>query len=125
MTEQVSWWIEAGKRDEEMARILLENDYLEGASFHIQQSAVKYLKALEIKEELHSNSLMCVKILDTLSIKDLPVDDAFSFARKLDLYYTDSRYPINGPLSKCFDESMVVELFVCLERIQSFVNKYF
>ena len=67
---------------------------------------------------------MCVKILDSLKIKKISVDNVISFARKLDIHFQDSRYPINGAPSDFFDEVMAVELFVCLERIQNFCEKY-
>jgi HEPN domain-containing protein len=124
MNEQVKWWIESSRRDEEMARILMEKSYYEGAAFHVQQSAVKLLKAVQISKEIASNQLMCVKIIEAMVTANLPADNIANFGRKLDLFYTDSRYPINGPPHRCFDEVMIVELFVSLERIQSFCGKY-
>jgi HEPN domain-containing protein len=125
MSDVVNWWIETSKRDEAMARILMEKNYLDGSAFHMQQAAVKLLKALQLKLNIKDNNLMCVKILETIEeSKKVHVDEITSFARKLDLYYNDSRYPINDLPSKYFDESMIVELFVCLERIQTFCKNY-
>ncbi len=120
MTDQVAWWIESAKRDEEMGRLLMSHGYYEGAVAHIHQSAVKLLKAVEIRKEIKSNLLQCVKILEGLAAAGIPSERAMNFARKLDLYYSDSRYPVSGPLSKAFDETMIAELLLCLERIQSF-----
>lgn len=45
---EATWWLDAAQREEAMARSLTEDCLYEGAAFHLQQSAEKYLKALRL-----------------------------------------------------------------------------
>ena len=101
----------------------MEKAFYEGAVYHLQQSAVKNLKALEFHRGISTNVFTGVKLLESLAANGLNTEHVVNFARKLDLFYSDSRFPTNGPISSKFDETMIVELFVCLERIQAFCNE--
>lgn len=122
MNEKVKWWIDSSKQDEAVARMLLKNEFYDSVVFHIQQCAVKLLKAAEIYLNEQSNNLMCKKILDSIAKAGIETTPIQSFCRKLDVNYADCRFPYNGPTKDLYDEVVVVELFICLERIQNFCN---
>jgi len=122
---EVAWWLEAASRDEAMARSLSGDGLYEGAAFHLQQAAEKYLKALAIRLGDRERTHSCVRLLSHLEqLVEVP-PGLLTDARKLDPHYISSRYPNGaaGPPQAQYDEQIVKELSRCAGRIKRFVKK--
>jgi len=121
------WWRQAGNRDLQMARKLMEEGLYEGTAFHCQQAGEKYLKALLLVvggewQRTHS----CTTLLMELQRCGLAVPEGLlTRGRKLDLHYIDSRYPngVGGPPEKFYDLCIAQELMQACEAIKSFVDE--
>lgn len=124
MREEVQWWIDAAHRDTEMADTLLDRGFFEGAAFHYQQAAEKYLKsaALVIKAAwLKTHS--CTAILEGLHAHGASVPDAvMTAARKLDAHYIPSRYPngVGGAPERFYDRAIAEECLQACRRIRDY-----
>ena len=121
---EAAWWLDAAQRDEAMARSLSEDTFYEGASFHLQQAAEKYLKALAVSLGERARTHSCVRLLTELQEQVAVSPQLLTDARKLDPHYINSRYPngAGGPPREQYDERIVEELSGCLERIKHFVS---
>lgn len=107
-----------------MVRSLTEDCLYEGAAFHLQQSAEKYLKALVVYLGERQRTHSCVRLLAELQDQVEVPPQLLTDARKLDPHYIDSRYPnsVGGPPRVRYDERIVEELRGCLKRIKHFVS---
>lgn len=92
-------WFERGKRDLEVAQLLLEQDYYSDViAFHIQQAFEKYLKGYLI---YHGWKLRKIHDLEELITHAGKINADFlnylDFARKVSAYYLEQRYPPGPP----------------------------
>lgn len=96
-------WFLKGDLDIKRADILLENDDVEGAAFHLQQALEKYLKGYLIG---HGWKLQRVHDLENLVDYALDYDKEFesyrSLCQEVTEYYIEERYPflIRSELTK-------------------------
>lgn len=125
MRKELEWWLRAADRDALMAQKLDREGIFEGAAFHSQQSAEKYLKALLIAigaewRKTHS----CVAILMGLRERGIDVPEpVLTLARKLDVHYIDARYPngVGGAPEQFYDAAISAELIQAAQSVKSFV----
>lgn len=125
MRAEVRWWQEAGRRDLAMAERLLKAKFYEGTAFHAQQAAEKFLKALLAKYLMEFRTHSCAAMLKKLH-KKLPVDKKlFTLARKLDVHYSDARYPnsVGGSPHEFYDEAIAQELLDAAKELIAYAEK--
>lgn len=125
MREEVRWWQEAGRRDLQMAKRLLKAKFYEGTAFHAQQAAEKLLKALLAKHRLEFRTHSCAAMLKRLQ-KRLPFDKKLlTLARKLDVHYSDARYPnsVGGAPQEFYDEPIAQELLLAAKELIAYAEK--
>ena len=96
----VKEWIERGKHDLEVAKILLaEKDYSDIILFHIHQAVEKYLKGYLI---YHGWELKKIHDIELLITGALSFNEEFQkyldFGRILTAFYYEERYP-PGPIT--------------------------
>ncbi|MDP2857500.1 MAG: HEPN domain-containing protein [Bacillota bacterium] len=110
MREEVEWWISAAHRDGEMADVLLSRGFFEGAAFHSQQAAEKYLKALCIfRKAAWLRTHSCTATLEAVKAQGQTVPDpVMTAARKLDAHYIAARYPngVGGAPEAFYDQAI-------------------
>jgi HEPN domain-containing protein len=113
MKEQVvKEWIERGKHDLEIAKILLaEGEYPDVVLFHIHQAVEKYLKGFLIHKGWGLKKIHDLELLVTEAIS---FDDEFQkyldFGRKLTAFYYEEQYP-PGPITPYSKEEPSVPKF--------------
>lgn len=96
----VKEWIERGKHDLEVAKILLaEKEYSDVVLFHIHQAVEKYLKGYLIYngwglKKIHDIELL---ITEALSFNE-EFQKYLDLGRKLTAFYYEERYP-PGPIT--------------------------
>lgn len=125
MREEVKWWLQAGNRDKEMTKKLLEQELFEGCAFHAQQSAEKVLKALLVNYGREARTHSCVHILKMLKMERLTITKEVELAaKKLDSHYTQSRYPngAGGPPEDLYSEEIAKEATECMKKVHDFTN---
>ncbi|MCS7274114.1 MAG: HEPN domain-containing protein [Candidatus Bipolaricaulota bacterium] len=125
MREEVRWWQEAGQRDLAMAERLLKSKFYEGTAFHAQQAAEKFLKALLVKYRIEFRTHSCAAMLKKLH-KKLPVEKRLlTLARKLDVHYSDARYPnsVGGSPQEFYDEAIAQELLDAAKELIAYAEK--
>ncbi|MEK6808967.1 MAG: HEPN domain-containing protein [Nanoarchaeota archaeon] len=98
--QAVKEWIERGKHDLEVAKILLaEEEYSDVVVFHVHQAVEKYLKGFLIYKGLDLKKIHDIELLLTEAMN---FDDEFQkyldFGRKLTAFYYEERYP-PGPIA--------------------------
>lgn len=118
MKEQVvSEWIERGKRDLDVAKILLaEQDYFDAVLFHIHQAIEKHLKGFLIQKgwklkKIHDLELL---ISEAMSFNDV-FQKYLDFGRKLTAFYYEERYP-PGPTTP-YSKNELKEMLKTAEAI--------
>ena len=115
----VKEWLSKGKKDIEDAEFLFDNDRaMENISFHIQQSAEKYLKGFLI---YHGWKLEKIHDLVRLIEEAAKIDDSFKKfikpMQKITNFYFESRYPIGYEL-----ESTKEELQDSINQIKALID---
>lgn len=98
--EVVEEWIERGKHDFEVAKILLaEEKYFDAALFHIHMAVEKYLKGFLIYHGWELKKIHDIELLITEATKYNAVfQKDLDFGRKLTAFYYEERYP-PGPIT--------------------------
>lgn len=96
----VEEWLERGKHDLEVARILLtEEEYSDVVLFHVHQAVEKYLKGFLISRDW---KLKKIHDLELLVTEAMFFNDEFQkyldLGRKLTAFYYEERYP-PGPIT--------------------------
>lgn len=121
MKEQVvKEWIERGKHDLEVAKILLaEEGYFDIVLFHLHQAVEKYLKGFLIYKGWKLKKIHDLEILVT---EAMSFDDGFQkyldFGRKLTAFYYEERYP-PGPITPYLKE----EIEKMIETAEEIITK--
>ncbi|ATZ61018.2 MAG: HEPN domain-containing protein [Methanosarcinales archaeon Met12] len=121
MKEQVvKEWIERGKHDLEVAKILLaEEGYFDVVLFHLHQAVEKYLKGFLIHKGWELKKIHDLELLVT---EAMSFDDVFQkyldFGRKLTAFYYEGRYP-PGPITPYSKE----EVEKMIETAEEIINK--
>jgi HEPN domain-containing protein len=125
MRQEINWWLEAARRDLEMALSLTRESLYEGAAFHLQQSAEKALKALLLRSGKEARTHSCVQIEKILSTLGIDTSEISKDCKKLDGHYIMSRYPngVGGPPKDFYSEEIIKELEECQGKISDFVLK--
>lgn len=119
MKEQVvKEWIERGKHDLEVAKILLaEEEYSDVVLFHIHQAVEKYLKGFLIYKGWGLKKIHDIELLIT---EAMSFDDEFQkyldLGRELTAFYYEERYP-PGPITSYSKEEIEETLGVAEEII--------
>lgn len=119
MKEQiVKEWIERGKHDLEVAKILLaEEEYSDVVLFHIHQAVEKYLKGFLIYKGWGLKKIHDIELLIT---EAMSFDDKFQkyldLGRELTAFYYEERYP-PGPITSYSKEEIEETLGVAEEII--------
>jgi HEPN domain-containing protein len=119
MKEQiVKEWIERGKHDLEVAKILLaEEEYSDVVLFHIHQAVEKYLKGFLIYKGWGLKKIHDIELLIT---EAMSFDDEFQkyldLGRELTAFYYEERYP-PGPITSYSKEEIEETLGVAEEVI--------
>jgi HEPN domain-containing protein len=121
MKEQVvKEWLERGKHDLEVAKILLaEEEYTDVVLFHIHQAVEKYLKGFLISE---GGGLKKIHDIELLITEVMSFDDRFQkyldLGRELTAFYYEARYP-PGPITSYSNE----EIQEILEEAEELIDK--
>ncbi|MBU4076299.1 MAG: HEPN domain-containing protein [Euryarchaeota archaeon] len=121
MKEQVvKEWIERGKHDLEVAKILLaEEEYSDVVLFHIHQAVEKYLKGFLIYKGWGLKKIHDIELLIT---EAMSFDDEFQkyldLGRELTAFYYEERYP-PGPITS-YSKEEIEEILGVAEEI---INK--
>lgn len=125
MREEINWWLQASKRDKEMAEKLMREGLYEGCAFHAQQSAEKALKALLVEQGREARTHSCINILKLLKMEGFEIKDMELAAKRLDAHYIQSRYPngAGGPPEDLYSVEIAEETLSCLNQILEFVNQ--
>jgi len=119
MKEQVvKEWIERGRHDLEVAKILLaEEEYFDVVLFHIHQAVEKYLKGFLISKGWGLKKIHDIELLIT---EAMSFDDEFQkyldLGRELTAFYYEERYP-PGPITSYSKEEIKEVLRVAEELI--------
>lgn len=116
----VDEWFERGKRDLEVAKILLsEEKYSNVVLFHIHQAVEKYLKGFLIYKGWKLKKIHDIEVLITEAvIFNKEFQKYLDFSRKLTAFYLEERYP-PGPISS-FSKYEIKEI---LELSEEIINK--
>ena len=116
----VDEWFERGKRDFEVAKILLsEEKYSDVVLFHIHQAVEKYLKGFLIYKGWKLKKIHDIELLITEAvIFNKEFQKYLDFSRKLTAFYIEERYP-PGPISS-FSKDEIKEI---LEIAEEIINK--
>ena len=98
--EVVKEWIERGKHDLEVAKILLsEQKYFDVVLFHIHQAVEKYLKGFLIHMGWELKKIHDIELLVTEAMNFNPALQKYlDLGRKLTAFYCEERYP-PGPVA--------------------------
>ena len=118
-------WIETAGRDHEAAELLRDAGHYALAVFHFQQAAEKSLKAACALAGRPAFTHSLVMLLKALRDGGLAVDDELlHFARKLDVHYTQSRYPgtLGVAPGELYDREVCGEVEQWSQRIQAFAE---
>jgi len=88
-------WIERGRHDLDVAKILFKNQkYLDIVLFHIHQAVEKYLKAFLIHNGWKLRKIHDIEILITEAMNfKTEFKKYLDFGRELTAYYYEERYP--------------------------------
>ena len=118
--EVVKEWIERGKHDLEVAKILLaEEEYFDVVLFHVHQAVEKYLKGFLIDNGWDLKKIHDLELLVTEAMNfDAIFQKYLDLGRKLTAFYFEERYP-PGPITSCSKEE-IKEILVEAEEI---INK--
>ena len=121
--EIVKEWFDKGQKDIEDAQFLLENNRaLENISFHIQQSAEKYLKGFLI---YHGWKLEKIHDLVKLLEEAIRIDKSFRKfivpLRKITNFYFESRYPVGYEMD--YTKQELEESIRQTENLINLINK--
>lgn len=118
--EVVKEWIERGKHDLEVAKILLaEGEYFDVVLFHVHQAVEKYLKGFLIDNGWDLKKIHDLELLVTEAMNfDAIFQKYLDLGRKLTAFYFEERYP-PGPITSCSKEE-IKEILVEAEEI---INK--
>ena len=116
-------WIERGKHDLEVARILLQKkEYLDVVLFHLHQAVEKYLKGFLI---YRGWELKKIHDIETLLTDVISFDEEFKkyldFGRRLTAFYLEERYP-PGPITH-YSRKEVAETIGIVEDIIARIEK--
>jgi len=120
MKQVVKEWIDRGKHDLGVAKILLaENEYFDVLVFHVHQAVEKYLKGFLIHRGWELKKIHDLELLITEAMN---FDDEFQkyldFGRKLTAFYYEERYP-PGPITSYSKE----EVKGIMEAAEGFIRK--
>ena len=121
MKEQVvKEWLERGKHDLEVAKILLaEEEYSDVVLFHIHQAVEKYLKGFLISKGWGLKKIHDIELLIT---EVMSFDDNYQkyldLGRELTAFYYEARYP-PGPITSYSKE----EIKEILEEAEEIIDK--
>ena len=124
MKEQVvNEWVERGKRDLDVAKLLLtKHDFFDIALFHIHQAVEKYIKGFLIQQGW---ILKKIHDLELLFSEAKNFNEEFQkyldFGRKLTAFYYEERYP-PGPISSCSKNEME-EMLDTAEEILNLIHE--
>lgn len=93
--EVVKEWIERGKHDLEVAKILLaEGEYFDVVLFHVHQAVEKYLKGFLIDNGWDLKKIHDLELLVTEAMNfDAIFQKYLDLGRKLTAAYYEDRYP--------------------------------
>ena len=92
-------WFERGRKDLEVAKILVKEEYLDIALFHIHQAVEKYLKGFLISKGWKLKRVHDLEMLITEAVSyGAGLQSYLDFGRKLTAFYYEERYP-PGPVS--------------------------
>ena len=108
MKEQiVKEWIERGKHDLEVAKILLaEEEYSDVVLFHIHQAVEKYLKGFLIYKGWGLKKIHDIELLITEALSfDARFQTYLNLGRELTAFYYEERYP-PGPITSYSKEEI-------------------
>ena len=91
----VNEWFERGKRDLEVAKILLSDEkYSDVVLFHIHQAVEKYLKGFLIYKGWKLKKIHDIEVLITEAASfNKEFQKYLDFSRKLTAFYLEERYP--------------------------------
>ena len=115
--EVVKEWVERGKHDLEVAKILLaEEEYSDVVLFHVHQAVEKYLKGFLIYKGWRLKKIHDIELLIT---EAMSFDDEFQkyldLGRELTAFYYEERYP-SGPITS-YSKEEIKEILEVAEEI--------
>jgi HEPN domain-containing protein len=108
MNQDEQWWVDASQRDLEMAALLRQSGFHEGAAFHAQQAAGKAPKAILARFQREVRTHSANRLLGELERLGLDISPVASDARDLDRNYIGARYPngFGGPPREFYDATI-------------------
>lgn len=120
------WFLQA-KRDYEKAKLDFKHGFYEWCCFTAQQAAEKALKALyyRMNQSVRGHSL--VRMFEGLSSQMTISEELYHWARILDRYYQESRYPNGFPEGspfEFFDANIAREALNAVRAILEFCENY-
>ena len=125
---EAEWWLRAGERDLRAAAGLRDIGLFEGAAFHCQQAAEKFLKGLALsRKAVWQRTHSCVRLLGVLAEAGIPAPPEVATAcRRLDHHYIDARYPngIGGPPDEFYDEAIAAAALGDCRLVEEFVKTH-
>jgi len=115
--EVVKEWVERGKHDLEVAKILLaEEEYSDVVLFHVHQAVEKYLKGFLIYKGWGLKKIHDIELLIT---EAMSFDDEFQKyldpGRELTAFYYEEQYP-PGPITS-YSKEEIKEILEVAEEI--------
>jgi len=119
----VKEWIKRGKRDLEVAKVLLtKKAYYEVILFHLQQAIEKYLKGYLIQKGWKLKKIHDLEFLITEAINfHNEFQNYLDFSRKLTAIYFEERYP-PGPVTS-YSKEEVEEILKISKEIINKIEK--
>jgi len=130
MPERSKDWLDQAERDLGRAKLDIDHAYYEWACFVSQQAAEKAIKAvfqgLNRSVRGHGILKMLNVLQDEIEPRGAP-EALFHYARVLDRYYIEARYPNGFPSGKpadYFDQTLAEEAVNAAEKIIRFCRGY-
>jgi HEPN domain-containing protein len=119
----VKEWMERGKRDLEVAKLVfIRNDYFDIVLFHLQQAFEKYLKGFLIQQGWKLKKIHDLEFLITEAMQfDKRFQKYLDFSRKLTAFYFETRYPPGPPTS--YSKEEVEEMLKTAEEFINLIEK--
>lgn len=103
MANRAEDWFRQAKRDYEKAQVDFQNGFYEWCCFTAQQACEKGFKALYYSRNKSVRGHSLLRMLQGLSQELAIPEELYHYARVLDRYYQEARYPNGFPEGSPFD----------------------
>lgn len=120
------WFLQA-KRDYEKATLDWKHGFYEWCCFTAQQAGEKAIEALYYKNNQSVRGHSLVRMLEGLASQVAVPEELYHYARILDRYYREARYPNGFPEGspfEFFDETIAKEALYAARAILEFCENH-